>query len=71
MRAYGVKIIEFPDVADIKTMGSASHVGKFAGRSGDFHGYNRNTAAKAATRRLWARKARSEGKGKAACRNFD
>jgi len=66
MRPYGVRIIEGPDVADIREMGSASHVGKLRGKSGDFHPYNRG-ASKAATRRFWARKARAAGK--AACRN--
>jgi len=64
MKPYGVKIEEHPDVADIQEMGSAGHVGQIAGRSGDYHPYSRG-ASKAATRRRWARKARSEGK--AAC----
>ena len=64
MRPYGVKVIPFPDIMDIKEMGSAGHVGMPPGRSGDYHPYCRS-AAKAATRRYWARRARAEGK--AAC----
>lgn len=64
MRPYGVKVIESPDVADIKEMGSKGSAGKFAGRSGDYRPYSRG-ASKAASRRRWARKARAAGK--AAC----
>jgi len=65
MRPYGVKIIDGPDVADIHEMGSKGSVGKFAGRSGEYHPYAHG-AVKAATRRYWARKARKANK--AACR---
>jgi hypothetical protein len=61
MRPYGVRIEECPDVADIKKMGSKGCVGKFAGKSGDFHPYSQGNS-KDRTRRYWARKARSEGK---------
>jgi hypothetical protein len=64
MKPYGVKIEEGPDVADIKEMGSKGSVGKFPGKSGDYHPYSRGNN-KARTRRRWARKARAEGK--AAC----
>jgi hypothetical protein len=64
MKPYGVKVIEYPDIADIKEMGSKGRVGMIAGHSGDYHPYSRG-ASKAATRRRWARKARAEGK--AAC----
>jgi hypothetical protein len=60
MKPYGVKVIENPDVGDIKEMGSKSSAGKIAGRSGDFRPYS-NSASRAATRRHWARKARREG----------
>lgn len=61
MRPYGVKIIEFPDVADIQEMGAKSSVGTFASRSGDYRGYSRSVR-KAKTRRYLARKARALGK---------
>ena len=61
MRPYGVKVIDCPDVADVKEMGSKGSTGKFAGKSGDFHPYSSGNA-KARTRRRWARKARNEGK---------
>lgn len=64
MRPYGVKVEEHPDVADIKEMGSASHVGKLAGKSGDYHSYCKGNS-KARTRRYWKRRARAENK--AAC----
>jgi hypothetical protein len=66
MRPYGVKIIAHPDVADIREMGAKSSVGKFPGRSGAYHGYIRDSAAKAVIRRHWARKARAANK--AACK---
>jgi len=58
MKPYGVRVIDCPDVADLREMGSKSSTG---GRN-----YNRNDAAKATTRRHWARKARAANK--AACR---
>lgn len=54
MKPYGVRLIEGPDVADIREMGSKSSVG---GRN-----YNRNVASKATTRRRWKRLARVEGR---------
>ena len=65
MKPYGVRIIEDPDVADIKEMGSKGSVGKFKGRSGDFHPYAHGEA-KARTRRYWKRRARAHSK--ALCR---
>lgn len=53
MKPYGVRVIQGPDVADIKEMGSKTCVGRF-----DEHGYFRNKAAKATTRRYWKRAAR-------------
>ena len=58
MKPYGVKVIECPDVGDIQEMGSKSRIGRYPGRGGDYHGYNRNPEVKARTRRYWARKAR-------------
>jgi len=54
MKPYGVKIIEWPDVADLQEMGAKSSAG---GRN-----YNRNVRVKASTRRRWARKARAVNK---------
>jgi hypothetical protein len=58
MKPYGLQVIEGPDVDDIKRMGAKSSVGTICGRSGEHRGYNR-PAAKARTRRYWARKARN------------
>jgi hypothetical protein len=57
MKPYGVRIEDSPDVADIRAMGSKGCVGRFAGRSGDFHPYARGNG-KRATRRYWKRIAR-------------
>lgn len=65
MRPYGVKVEEYPDVADIKEMGSASHTGKLPGKSGDFHPYCKGKS-KRRSRRYWKRVARAENK--AACK---
>lgn len=61
MKPYGVKIEEWPDVADIQAMGCKGSVGRLAGRSGDYHPYIRG-ANKARTRRYWKRLARAESK---------
>ena len=57
MQPYGVRVVQFPDVDDIQRMGAKSSVGKFAGKSGDFHPYSRG-ASKNAIRRYWKRKGR-------------
>lgn len=57
MRPYGVRIIECPDVADIKEMGSKTSVG---GKS-----YFRSAEAKARTRRYWKRQARRDAHAEA------
>lgn len=44
------KLTDSPDIADIKSEGRASHVGKFAGKGGDFRPYCA-PVAKAKTRR--------------------
>ncbi len=65
MKPYGmprVPELEYPDVADIQHFGLASHVGRIAGKSGDFHSYTRSAAAKASTRRYYKRIARAAGK---------
>ncbi len=68
MKPYGVKVIEYPDVGDIREMGAKSSCGKIAGKSGDFHPYCRGDN-KAKTRRYWKRRARAEGKDE--CKNGD
>ena len=62
MRPYGVRLIEFPGVGDIQAMGSKGRVGHFPGKSGECRSYIRSPAAKATTRRRWARKARKVGR---------
>jgi len=68
MKPYGVVVIDSPDVADIKEMGSKGRAGQFAGKSGDYHPYS-SGEDKAATRRYWARRARRQGKNE--CEHFD
>jgi hypothetical protein len=57
MKPYGVRVIEFPDVADIQEMGAKSSTGRFAGKSGDYHPYSRSKKKKK-IRRYWKRRAR-------------
>jgi hypothetical protein len=57
MKPYGVRIIEGPNVADIREMGSNSRTGKLSGRSGDNRPYSRGNS-KRRTRRYWKRRAR-------------
>lgn len=59
MKAYGLQVVEFPDVADIQNMGAKSSCGKFRGKGGDYRGYA-DGAVKDRTRRSWKRKARRE-----------
>lgn len=59
MQPYGVRVIEYPDVADIHSMGSKSSVGKIR-KHNEFVGYCKNPS-KAKTRRYW-KKARQIGK---------
>lgn len=61
MRPYGVRVIEHPDVADIKEMGAKSSCGRFPGKSGDFHPYAHGNC-KARVRRAWKSKARQAAK---------
>ena len=62
MKPYGVRVIEFPCVADIQEMGAKSSCGKFAARCGHSPRGYANGKQKARSRRYWKRKARSEGK---------
>lgn len=61
MKPYGVDIIQFPDLADLQTMGAKSSDGSIKGKSGDYRGYQK-TSRKARSRRYWKRKARRTGK---------
>lgn len=63
MKAYKtIRFTEAPDIGDIKEEGRASHVGKLAGRSGEYRPYTRSASARRATRRTLKRadKARFE-----------
>ena len=58
MKPYGIprtKDVEWPDVADIQNYGLASHVGKFASKSGEYKSYTRNTTNRNITRRHFKR----------------
>jgi hypothetical protein len=68
MKPYGLKIVEFPDVEDILSMGAKSSCGTLRKSGGEFSGYCRSDA-KAATRRYWKRQARRDGKS--ACSNWE
>lgn len=65
MKPYGlprVHGVSWPDVGDIKEFGRPGSAGHLRGRGGDFRSYFRNPAAKAATRRIYKRRARAAGK---------
>ncbi len=57
MKPYGLRVIEYPDVADIQMMGAKGRCGKFPSKCGKYRGYCWGES-KAATRRYWKRKAR-------------
>ena len=61
MKPYGVRIEEWPDVADIQNMAAKSACGCLQGKGGDYRGYNRNKAGKWRMRRMWKRIARRLG----------
>ena len=61
MRPYGVKIIEDPDVADIRYMGAKGSAGRFPSRSGDYRPLSCGNS-KSAIRRYWKRRARRAGR---------
>ena len=69
MKAYGLTYISSPDIADIHAMVAKSSCGTSSGPSGDHRGIHKNKAAKAATRRTWARRARNESK--ALCKDVE
>lgn len=65
MKPYGVPRnhdAESPDSSDLQVYGLAARRGNLPGKGGDTHSCFRNKAAKAAARRVWARKARAEAK---------
>lgn len=62
IKAYGLKVIEYPDVGDIQMMGSKSSVGRFRSKSGQYKSYIRRSVKKRAVRRFWKRKARIDGR---------
>ena len=69
MRGYGLPRnhdVEAPDCLDIATYGLKSCIGSVVRKNGERHNSFRNVDAKARTRRIWAKKARAEGKA-AAC----
>ena len=68
MKPYGVAVIADPDVADIKHDARKGCVGKFAGKSGDYHPYSRG-GSKARIRRYWKRRARKIGRDE--CRDTE
>lgn len=61
MRPYGLEnvLILGPDCGDIAEQARKSSVGHFAGKGGDYHGSNRDSASKRATRIRIKRGARS------------
>jgi len=65
MKAYGVprdKDVENPDLLDIKLYGLKSSSGRLVGKGGDIKNSFRNVKSKAASRRIWKKKARSAQK---------
>ena len=72
MRGYGLprdKDIEAPDMGDIKEFALASHAARFPGKGGDIRSCFRSAADKARVRRIYAHRARAEGR--ALCRAVD
>lgn len=56
MKPYAtIRLTEFPDVADIKGEGRASHIGRFAEPGGDYKNYTRKAHIRRATRRYLKR----------------
>lgn len=68
MKPYGlprVSGVAAPDLKDIREFGRPGGVGNLPGKGGDVRSHFRNPAAKAATRRLFKRRARAAGKAEA------
>lgn len=63
MKPYGLtrkETEEFPDVGDLKKMGSSK--GKLPNRNGERRSYFRKASSKSKVRRYFKRKARKQGK---------
>lgn len=72
MKAYGIprdSSYAYPDKGDIRDFGLPGCAGSFPGKGGEYRSHFKNAAAKAATRRIYKRRARAEGK--AAARSED
>ena len=68
MRPYGIrrdKSLQGPDIADIKSYGLKSSIGRPRGKGGDFRNMFGNVALKRQRRRIWKRMARAVGKSQA------
>jgi hypothetical protein len=61
MKPYGLRVIPFPDVADIQKMGAKSSTGRLPEKGGDFKSYSRKNKKKK-IRRYWKKKARNLNK---------
>lgn len=65
MKPYGIprKLLwMYPDMGDIAQGGLKSSTGRFPGKSGECRSNFKNSSAKRATRRIFKRKARAEGR---------
>ena len=72
MKPYGIPRlpeISEPDMGDIKEFARPGRVGNLPTKGGDIRSHDKNSAAKRATRRVYKRRARAEGKAAAACRD--
>ena len=58
----GCHYVSSPDCGSLASYALASHKGHLAGKSGDYRSSLRNPAGKAATRRIYKRRARAAGK---------
>ena len=69
MKPYGlprVSAVSEPDLADIKEFGRPGRVGNLPGKGGDLRSHFKRAASKAATRRVFKRRARAEGRAEIA-----
>ena len=60
MRPYGVRVVEWPDIADIIAEGAKSSIGNVRSKSGEFRAFG-TPEKRASTRRYWKRQARRVG----------
>lgn len=61
MKPYGLNPTEHPDVGDIQNEGRKSSIGRLPGKGGDRKSYQK-PAKKRASRRVYKRRARQQGK---------